>query len=141
MRVPSLGRGDHLEEGMATHSSIPRESHGQRSLEGFIPWGRKSRTRPKGLNTHARDRTMTAKRLKDKWMIKYLRINKAQIFKTGTRAGHAPKLEIFGKSLRYRRAQDSRTPIPPPSLVSSEAVSGTKQRCFLTQNLTGTNKK
>jgi len=24
---------------MATHSSIPGESHGQRSLEGYSPWG------------------------------------------------------------------------------------------------------
>ena len=33
---------DPLEEGMATHSSIhflPGESHGQRSLEGYSPWG------------------------------------------------------------------------------------------------------
>ena len=38
--VRSLGRGDPLEEGMATHSSIlPRESHGQRSLVGYSPWG------------------------------------------------------------------------------------------------------
>ena len=74
-------------------------------------------------------------------MIKYLRKIKPQSFKTGTRAGHAPKLEIFGWSLRYRRAQDSRTPIPPPSLVSSEAVSGTEQNCFLTQNHTGKNKQ
>ena len=32
-----LGREDPLEEGMATH--------GQRSLEGYSPWGRKSQTR------------------------------------------------------------------------------------------------
>ena len=36
----SLGREDPLEEGMATHSSIlPGESHGQRSLAGYSPWG------------------------------------------------------------------------------------------------------
>ena len=32
------------EKAMATHSSIshlPRQFHGQRSLEGYCPWGRK----------------------------------------------------------------------------------------------------
>ena len=38
MQVPSLSLEDPLEEGMATHSSI-RESHGQRSLVGYSPWG------------------------------------------------------------------------------------------------------
>ena len=27
------------EKGMATHSSVPGESHGQRSLAGYSPWG------------------------------------------------------------------------------------------------------
>ena len=41
-QVPSLGWDDPLEEGMAAHSSgLPGESHGQRSLEGYSPWGRK----------------------------------------------------------------------------------------------------
>ena len=35
--VQSLGQADPLEEGMATHSSIPGESHGQKSLEGYSP--------------------------------------------------------------------------------------------------------
>ena len=40
--VPSLGRKDPLEKEMATHSSIlAGESHGQRSLAGYSPWGRK----------------------------------------------------------------------------------------------------
>ena len=40
-QVRSLGLEDPLEEGMATNSSIlPRESHGQRSLAGYSPWGR-----------------------------------------------------------------------------------------------------
>ena len=31
---------DHLEEDMASHSSIPpRESQGQKSLAGYSPWG------------------------------------------------------------------------------------------------------
>ena len=37
---------DPLEEEMTTCSSIlPGESHGQRSLAGYSPWGHKSRTR------------------------------------------------------------------------------------------------
>ena len=40
-RVQSLGSKDPLEEEMATHSSILRESHGQRSLEGYSPKGHK----------------------------------------------------------------------------------------------------
>ena len=35
-------REEPLEEGMATHSSIlPGESHGQRCLVGYSPWGRR----------------------------------------------------------------------------------------------------
>ena len=43
MRVQSWGREDPLEEGMATHSSILflENPHGQRSLAGYSPWGRK----------------------------------------------------------------------------------------------------
>ena len=38
--VRSLGREDPLEKGMATHSSILAwRIHGQRSLEGYSPWG------------------------------------------------------------------------------------------------------
>ena len=40
--VPSLGREDPLEKGMATHSSIlPGKFHGQRRLVGYSPWGHK----------------------------------------------------------------------------------------------------
>ena len=35
IEVPAM-----LEKEMATH--LPGESHGQRSLEGYSPWGRKS---------------------------------------------------------------------------------------------------
>ena len=38
-RVRSLGWEDPLEEEMATH--LPGESHGQKSLEGYSPWGHK----------------------------------------------------------------------------------------------------
>ena len=43
IQVRSLGREDPLKEGMATHSGIlePGEFHGQRSLVGYSPWGRK----------------------------------------------------------------------------------------------------
>ena len=42
--VQSLGWGDPLEKEMATHSSILawRTLNGQRNLEGYSPWGRKS---------------------------------------------------------------------------------------------------
>ena len=40
MCVRSLGQEDPLEEEMATHSSIlPGQSHGERSLVGYSPWG------------------------------------------------------------------------------------------------------
>ena len=40
--VLSLGWEDSLEKGMATHSNILAwEIHGQRSLVGCSPWGRK----------------------------------------------------------------------------------------------------
>ena len=41
-RVRSLGWEYPLEEEMATHSSVlAGESHGQRSLEDYSPWGQK----------------------------------------------------------------------------------------------------
>ena len=40
-QVPSLGREDPLEEGMATPVFVPRKSHEQRSLAGYSPWGLK----------------------------------------------------------------------------------------------------
>ena len=40
--VRPLGWEDPLEDGMAIHSSILAwEAHGQSSLAGYIPWGRK----------------------------------------------------------------------------------------------------
>ena len=40
--VQSLGQEDATEKGMTTHSIfLPGESHGQRSLVGYNPWGRK----------------------------------------------------------------------------------------------------
>ena len=41
-RIPPLGWKDPLEKEMATPSSIlAGESHGQRNLVGYSPWGRK----------------------------------------------------------------------------------------------------
>ena len=43
-QIQSLGQEDPLEKGMATHSIpvfLPGESHRQRSLAGYSPWGRK----------------------------------------------------------------------------------------------------
>ena len=40
--VRFLGQEDPLEEGMATHPVfLPGESHGQKSLVGYSPWGHK----------------------------------------------------------------------------------------------------
>ena len=42
MRVRSMGQEAPLEEGMAiTPVFLPGESHGQRSLAGYSPWGHK----------------------------------------------------------------------------------------------------
>ena len=50
--VPSLCRGDPLEKGMATPPVfLPGESHGQRSLAGYSPWGRKKSDMIKQLST------------------------------------------------------------------------------------------
>ena len=41
-QVQSLGQEDSQEKGMATHFSVlTGEFHGQRSLVGYSPWGRK----------------------------------------------------------------------------------------------------
>ena len=37
--VRSLGQEDPLEKGVATHSFLPGESHGQRSRAGYSPQG------------------------------------------------------------------------------------------------------
>ena len=46
-RVQSLGGEDALEKGTApTPVFLPGESHGQRSLVGYGPWGRKESDAP-----------------------------------------------------------------------------------------------
>ena len=59
--VWSLGWEDPLEKGMATHSPgfLPGESHGQRSLVGYSPWGHKSWTRLSDWRFHTRRHTST----------------------------------------------------------------------------------
>ena len=54
--VQSLGWEDSLEKGMAIHSSIlAGEFHGQRSLVGYSPWGRKESDMTEQLTyTHTR---------------------------------------------------------------------------------------
>ena len=53
--VQSLGWEDPLEKGTATHSSILWESpHGQRSLEGYSPWGHKELDTTEQLPLHKR---------------------------------------------------------------------------------------
>ena len=50
--VPALGQEDPLEKEMATHSGILLEqSHGQRSLEGYSPWGLKELDMTEQLST------------------------------------------------------------------------------------------
>ena len=52
-RVQSLGWEDPLEKKMATHSNVsPRESHGQKSLVGYSPWGCKESDMTQRLNNN-----------------------------------------------------------------------------------------
>ena len=52
-RFQSLGGEDALEKDMATHSSILAwKSHGQRSLVGYSPWGRKESDTTERLHFH-----------------------------------------------------------------------------------------
>ena len=52
-QVRSLGREDPLEKGVVIHSSIlVWESHGQRSLVGCSPWGRKESDTTEQLNNN-----------------------------------------------------------------------------------------
>ena len=45
MQIWPLGQEDPLEKEMTTHSVfLPGESHGQRRLVGYSPWGHKSQT-------------------------------------------------------------------------------------------------
>ena len=49
-----------LEAGMApTPGLLPGEPHGQRSLEGYSPWGRKESDRTEATYTHTHTHTHT----------------------------------------------------------------------------------
>ena len=48
-----MGQED-LEEGMATPAFLRGESHGQRSLMGYSPWGRKESDRTEVTSTTKR---------------------------------------------------------------------------------------
>ena len=62
-RPPSLGWGDPLEEGMATHSNIlSRESHEQKSLAGYSPWDSKELNTTEQLSPHTHTHTHTCTR-------------------------------------------------------------------------------
>ena len=52
-QVQSLGREDPLKKEMATHSIfLFGESHGQRSLVGYSPWGHKESDMTQQLNNN-----------------------------------------------------------------------------------------
>ena len=52
-QVRSLGQEDPLEKEMAIHSwLLPGKSHGQRSLVGYSPWGRKELDTTERLHFH-----------------------------------------------------------------------------------------
>ena len=54
-RVRSLSWEEPLEKEMATHSVfLPGKSHGQRSLVGYSPWGRKESDTTERLHLHLR---------------------------------------------------------------------------------------
>ena len=63
--VQSLDQEDPLEKEMVTHSSIvPGESHGQRSLVGYSPWGHKESDTTEQLNNN---NSAAAKTEHDHW--------------------------------------------------------------------------
>ena len=71
--------GDHLEKGMATHSSILGEFHGQRNLAGYSPRGLRrvghylaTRTKTKINNLHFSEQTLTVELLCQLMMSTYL---------------------------------------------------------------------
>ena len=59
MQIPSLGREDPLEEGVATHSSIlqclENPTDGQRSLAGYSPWSCREMDRTEHTLTYWRN--------------------------------------------------------------------------------------
>ena len=103
-RLQSLGGEDPLQKGMATHSSIlVWESHGQRSLAGYSPWGRK-------------ESDMTEWRTLSHFIFKE---NRIQIFKKGEKREKTEEEEKCWKegplgNPRLVRQEDSLTCHPWP---------------------------
>ena len=52
-QIRSLGRENPLEKGLPSLVLLPGESHGQRSLVGYSPWGRKESDTTERLSRHA----------------------------------------------------------------------------------------
>ena len=64
--VQSLGWEDSLEEGMATRSSVlPGDSHGQRGLAGYSPWGCKELGMNEAVQHTESERMCESERLED----------------------------------------------------------------------------
>ena len=51
--IPGLGRSPGEGNGYRLQLILPGESHEQRSLPGYSPWGRKELDRTEQLSTHA----------------------------------------------------------------------------------------
>ena len=82
-QVPALGLEDPLQTEMATHSSILAwEIHGQRSLAGYGPWGRKELATTQQLSTRV-EGTEIGKQERDKAAV--LTSLKSGSFITGAR--------------------------------------------------------
>ena len=74
-QVQSLGQEDPLEKEMATHSVLlPGKYHGQRSLVGCSPWGRKELSTTERLHFH---------------FVYYLQWNKTHCNHSRKRCGHS----------------------------------------------------
>ena len=51
--IPRLGRSPGEGDGYGLQLILPGESHEQRSLAGYSPWGRKESDKTEQLSTHA----------------------------------------------------------------------------------------
>ena len=60
-QVQFLGQEDPLEKGVATHF-LPGEPHGQRSLVGYSPWGRRESYSTERLSRLSHTRKLPLKR-------------------------------------------------------------------------------
>ena len=99
---------------MATHS-LPGESHGQRHLVGYSPWGRKSRTRLSNLG-RMEDTAGTA--LSAVWR----NIQDAQLFRVST----ISTLTLQLRKLRLR--EENVTDLQVPELRSEHRTCASKKK-------------